>query len=58
MGKERRLRPRDPGKGCVREGFCRRKEFYRHKNQGNTVLDGSFPENCPVSALFWVRSSI
>ena len=52
MGKERKFRPRDPGKGCVREGFCRR------KNQGNTVLDGSFPENCPVSALFWVCSTI
>ena len=58
MGKERKLRSRDPGKGCVPEVFCRRKEFCRRKDQGNTVLDGSFPENCPVSALFWVCSSI
>lgn len=38
----------DPGKGFIPEELCRLKGT---KDQGNTVPNGSFPENCPVSAL-------
>lgn len=51
MGKEKKLKPRDPGKGCVPEELYR---FKGTKDQGNTVPNCSFPENCPVSALLWV----
>lgn len=43
VGKEE-LEPKRPGR-VVFEGFCRR------KNQGNTVLNGSFPENCRKCVL-------
>lgn len=51
MGKERKRVPRDPGKGFFPEELCRLKGT---KVQGNTVHNRSFPENCRVTALFWV----
>lgn len=51
IGKGRKLVPRDPGKGFIPEELCRLRGT---EDQRNTVPNCSFPEHCPVRALFWL----
>lgn len=51
MGKGRELILRDPVKGFIPEELCRLRGT---EDQRNTVPNCSFPEHCPIRALFWV----